>query len=364
MRPQLTVRQVCFFIIAFLPVTKLFMVSSVIASFAKQDMWISVLINSLIDVATITAITFACQKAKTDFFGLLEMNFGKVGKNIILGFYLVFFLMKSILPINEQKEYVELTLYITSPSLLTFLPFFACAFFLCMKELRTVGRLADVIWIITLIGIILLFGLTTTNADVSALLPVGVNGISNILRGSYSSYAWYGDAAYVLFFIGNFKWEKRARLKILLSYGLVAVISVSFSVCFYSIFTSIAFRQRFALTEISKYATVINSIGRFDYIAIMLILFSDIISISLPIFFANAILQEIAPIKYRWIYPLTIILVIFLIVTAFSEYFYSIETFILTYGNAYFILLANVVPLFSALLVKNKKEKLYATSTR
>ena len=113
--------------------------------------------------------------------------------------------------------------------------------------------------------------------DLGTILPVGANGFKNIANGAYSSLTWFGDAVYALFFIGEFKFSKKDGLKIFISYLISAVILIAFMIIFYSIFTSISYRQRFALTEISKYTTVINNIGRFDYVGIMMLLFSNLL---------------------------------------------------------------------------------------
>ena len=363
MFPQLKTRQVCFFIIAFVPVTKLFIMSSVLAGFAKEDMWISALFNVLIDLITLAFVLKACRNAKTDFITLLEDNLGKTGKNVVLAIYFFYFLLKGIVPINEQKDYVEMTLYMTQPNLLTFLPVLICSFYLCLKELRTIGRISDITWLITIVGFVLLLSLSVANADFSAILPIGANGINNVLKGSFSVLNWFGDIPYIMFFIGKFKYEKNSTGKILLSYAIAGVMVIFFTIIFYGVFTSIAFRQQFALTEISKYSTVINSIGRFDYIAILMLLFSNVFALSLPIYFASKMLQGIFPIKQRWIFPLVLTVIYASVLMFLSEYFYSIEKFISTFGNAYFLILGNVLPCFTVLL-KNKENKLYAVPSR
>lgn len=356
MFPQLKSRQICFFILAFVPITKLFMMSSIVAGFAKEDMWISILFNVLLDVITLSFVCYACKNAKSDFITILEDNLGKAGKNIVLAIYCVYFLLKAIVPINEQKDYVELTLYMTQPNLLTFLPILVVSFFLCLKELRTVGRISDVAWIFSTLGLIVLIALSISNADFSAMLPVGASGIENIFKGSYSAFTWFGDIAYILFFIGKFTYQKRDSVKIICSYLISGIMIILFSLIFYGIFTSIAHRQQFALTEISKYSTVINSIGRFDYIAILMILFVNIFAISLPIYFANKMLYGIFPIKQKWIFPLAITSLYAIILLFFGEYFYSIEKFIFGYGNAMFLIIGNILPMF-AVLLKNKEDR-------
>ncbi len=355
MKYQLKTRQICLFFIAFMPVGKFFILPSILAKNANEDMWISVLISILLDFATLSAILFTCQKTKTDFYGLLKLNFGTVGTKIILGFYLVFFLFKAIIPINEQQNYIELTLYETMPNLLDFTPFFLVAFFLCLKKIRIGGRCADIIWIISSIGITMLFALCISNCDFGAILPIGANGFTKILKGSYSSGIWFGDCVYVLFFIGQFECKNKDAIKILTSYLIAAAVVIVFMILFYCIFTSVAHRQIFALTETFKFSTVINNIGRFDYIGIICVLFSGVFSLVLPLYFATEILKKICDFKRVWIPALIINAAMLLIIVFLREYFSGITRFLLRYGNAFFIFFSNILPLFTIFLRKERK---------
>lgn len=354
---NLKTRQICLFFIAFLPVSKLFSLPSVIAGVANEDMWISSVINVLLDIATLLALTFVCQKTNTDFYGLLEMNFGKIATKIILGFYFVMFMAKAIIPITRQKNFVDLTLYETLPSVLNFLPFFAVSFYLCVKGIRVLGRCADVLWFCSVIGISLIFALSISNCDFTAVMPMGANGIKNIATGAYNSFNWFGDCVYLMFFIGRFKYEKHDRTKIILSYMLPALSVVFFMVLFYGVFTSISNRQIFALTEISKYTVVINNLGRFDYLGIICILFSNFFALSLPLYFAADILKKICGFEKARISALIVNGFMVLFILIFSEYFASIENFLQTYGNAYFFIFANVLPIATLFLKKEKKNE-------
>ncbi len=355
MTKQLRTRQVCLFFLAMLPVTKIFLLPSLLAENARQDMWISALVNLFLDLFTLWAVARAYKNCSTDFFGVLENNFGKIGSKFVLFIYVIFFMLKAILPINEQKDYVESTLYITMPSLFTFLPFFLVTFYLCLKKLNAIGRVSDVLFLGTLIGLILILALAIPNADLQSFLPLGVTGAKSVLTASYKGLNWFGDCVYFLFFIGNFTKEKNAERNILLSYLASCLLSVLFLFLFYATFSSIAFRQRFALTEIAKYTTIINNIGRFDYIGIFLLLFSYIFSASLPIYFANLVMQKIFPMEKKWIYPLILCSIIIFILIFFGEYFASIEKFIITYGGILFLICGNIFPLVSIFFRKEKK---------
>ena len=193
-------------------------------------------------------------------------------------------------------------------------------------------------------------------------MPIGANGLTNILKGSYKGLNWFGDACYLMFFIGEFDTQKKAGTKIIISYLINIVIITLFAISFYGVFSSIASKQKFSLTEAVKYDNAINFTGRFDYFGIVLILFSNFFAMILPLFFACKILDRIFEVKYKWISALIVVAFSFTVVILFSDYFASIENFIINYASGYFLVLGNVLPALSPLLLlKNKqyKEKEY-----
>ena len=353
---QLKTRQICLFFIAFLPVTKIFMLPSILAGYAGTDMWLACLINVISDGIAVLCVLYTCRRADTDFFGLLKLNFGKTGSRIILGFYTAYFMLKAILPINEQKDFIEITLYETLPNILTFLPFFMIAFYLATKKIRVLGRCADILWTLTSLGILLLFALSVSNADFEAMLPFAKSGIGNIVKAGYSGLTWFGDGAYLMFMIGQFSIKKKDSLKIFFSFLLSSLAVVFFMILFYCIFTAIAHRQIFALTEIAKYSTVINNIGRFDYVGIFFILFSCVFSLSLPLYFAAISLKEITGLKKDWIPAAIINGIMLLLIIIFYEFFASIQSFVLSYGGIFFFVFGNLLPVLTIFLKKEKKQ--------
>lgn len=361
----LKTRQVALFFIAFTPLIKLFTMPSLISGIANNDGWISITFNLALEFLTIGLILLALRNYDGDFYSFLKENFGdKVAKGILV-LYAIYFLIKSILPICEQKDYIELTLYQTSSNPLIFLPFLIISFYLSIKKLRVIGRIADATFLITLIGYFVLIGLSVSNADYASVLPLAVHPVKEILTGAISSFTWFGDGVYLLFFMGNFKFNKGDGKKILLAYLVSAVLVLFFFIVFYGTFTSISFRQRFALTEISKYSTVINSVGRFDYIAIFCILVSNIFSTAMPLYFCAFCLNQAFPIKKRCIYSIISHAVIFVIITFFREYFFTVEKLSENVLSFIYPVFSYLVPiLVSARLIfkGNKKELSYEKS--
>lgn len=357
---QLRTRQICFFFLAFLPVIKIFMMPSIVSKIANEDGWLSVSLALFLDFLTLATLVFTFRKNDTDFFTVLEDFFGKNVSKIIMVIYAVFFFIKALLPISEQRDFIDLTLYPVLSVPITFIPFFFVLFYLCTKKLRVFGRLSDAIWLISIIGFVLILALSLTNVDFSAILPIGASGIKNVVRGTFSISNWFGDALYFMFFIGEYQHKKGDGKKILLSYALSALLVIAFVIVFYCTFTSIAFRQRFALTEISKYTTVIYNLGRFDYIAIFLILFSSVIALSIPLYFSNRLLKKAFNVKKEWPFALGICLLILIFFTFFNEYLASFEYFATNVFGYFCLVLGKIFPILLCIIkgVKNAKKRL------
>ncbi len=358
MEKQLKTRQICLFFIAFIPITKLFAMPSILASISGNDLWLSALINVILDVITLIVLISVSKKTDKTFFQMLSSVFGNTGAKIISLFYVVYFLFKSAFPIMEQKDYINATLYITMPSALYFLPFFSVALYLCSKKMRILGRLADVLFAFTISGYVLLIALSIGNTDFGSILPIGSRKITEIAKGAYSSLAWFGDSVYFLFFIGNFKHHKGDGIKIIGSYLINAIMILFFLIVFYGVFNFIAFRQRFALTDIAKYTSVISNTGRFDYLASVSLLFSYIISIALPLFFSTKLLEEVFSLKSPLLPSIISVGISFVLIIVFARYYYSIERFMTGTAGILLLLFANVFPLLFVFFKDKEKETL------
>lgn len=351
-------RQICLFFIAFAPAIKFFMLPSVTASVADRDEWLCCIANILLDFITLAILIKACRNSRTDFFGLCEKNLGKTGARVVYLLFAAYLVIKAYVPISEQRDYVELTLYTTLPSVLNFTPFMLLTFYLAQKKLRIVGRLADIVWFLAVTGYLLMFAVSIPNVSPEMLLPIGKTPSSKLIKGCFYSLNWFGDCVYYLFFIGRYEHKKGDTAKILCSYLSAAFTVLLFVTIFYGTFSSIAFRQRYALTEMSKYSTVINNVGRFDYLAIFSLLLAAAFSAAFPLYFANSLITKAIPFKNKKL----ITVIFFAIYTAFligaKEYNASIESFAREYGGYLFLFFGNIFPLLIAFFSVKEGKKI------
>ena len=92
-------RQTALFFLSVVPFTKMFTLPCLIAGISQQDMWISAILNVVLDLITLVIVLNACKNADTDFFGLIENLFGKKGGKVVLILYALYFLLKVFIPI-------------------------------------------------------------------------------------------------------------------------------------------------------------------------------------------------------------------------------------------------------------------------
>ena len=117
---QLRVRQICLFFLAFTCINKLFTLPSTIASVSFNDLWLSTLLNVLLDGTSIFLMLILSKNTDKNIYEILEDLMGKIGAKIVCALYSICFFIKSLIPIIEHKEYIDLTLYISSPSSIYF----------------------------------------------------------------------------------------------------------------------------------------------------------------------------------------------------------------------------------------------------
>lgn len=292
-------RQIAFLFFVLFPISKVLVLPSILVNLVDRDLYISAFISFMFNFL-ILALIFICIKrnGNTDFFTLLKDNFGQKVAKILFFIYALFFMIKPMFLVVEQRAYVETMLYETVSSVWNMLPFFAVSIYFSLKSFTTFGRAMDFAFFLFLITYVIIISLSVPNASFSSLLPVGRTG-RDIAKTSLMTTFYFTDTVYMLFFMGKFENKKRSGLKIMGSYLIMSIMICFFLMNFYGVFQSLASKQLFAITKISKFSLSLSVTGRIDYFAIFLYLFNAIIAISLPIFLSTELLCQVFNFKKR-----------------------------------------------------------------
>lgn len=279
---KISARQIYFYLGAVAPVGKLMLMPTQLAYFSKNDLLFPAVMNYLLQAgAVFLALLFASNNRT--FYNAVADTLGKTTAKIVTCILALFFLYASVLPLLEQKLYVQKTLYDTLPSAVTFFPFFLLSAYLCAKPLSSLGRLWDVLLPVSVVGYIGIMSLSVSKADFGALMPVGISGANGIFGGFAYSMSWFFDSALLLALAGRFEYRKGMAWKGMLCYFGGGLAIVFFLAVFYGVYSEIALHQTFAFSEISKYFSGITVLGRIDYFFSFALVFVILFYGSLPL---------------------------------------------------------------------------------
>lgn len=353
----LKLRQVCFILAIFMPISKMVFLPSTISYYAKNDILISAIINIVVQAFIIFIIMLAVKKSDTaTFYDRLNYTFGKVTAKIMYFIYSAFFIFCLIVPLLEHKSFVQSIFYETSPALLTFLPFFAVSYYASVKGMKTMGRIGDICLFIFALAFPIIIALSFGQAEFTRLMPVLGNPINKTIQGSLYTSCWYFDTAFLLFFMGHFKSEKHSTTKVMISYAVGALCTLLFLAVFYGIFSDLSVREIFGLSKMTKYYTALSSVGRADFIVIYMITIIMIFFLSMIAGLSSFSLQKTFNFKKKYISAIIINGVLVLIMLLLNVKYYSALKLITQGFYPVFILFQFIIPFFVVFLKVKKDE--------
>lgn len=354
---SIKVRQICFLYLAFVPVTKISLYPCILSRYVGERLWLACILGFAFNLAIIGAALYLNEKHKgKPIYEILINSIGKTGAKIVFAIFAVFFLLKAVLPLIEQKTYIESTLYELMPSSFIFYPFFALSVFVCLKGLKIFGRIGDLAVFVTAVGLLLALFITVPVGDFTNLLPLLQKPDYNLINGVFRTILWHSDGIYMFMFLGHFNAEKNYKKKIVFSFVGTAAASVIFVCAYYAIYGPIAASQNFALPSMTVFGVSGTNVGRFDFMAIFLLLFSQVFATIFPIFSSVKCLERVFGCKSAAL-PTAVVNAVMLAITAFFEKKLFTVLDLTTNVLSYFFLFVSVaVTLFLVILPRRKNE--------
>ncbi len=264
MKDEISVRQICFILIAYNAVLKLIIYPSSAAAISGNDLIFPALFDLAVQTVIIWAVAYLCSRTDKTFFGLLENTFNRATAKVVYALFALYFLFAAIVPMNEQQLLVHASFYDTVPSLYIFLPFFFFSIYTGAKGFTNAGRCADICLPIFLFCITALAVMSVGEGDYTNLLPVFSQPFSKIAGGVPASLFRYTDSAFMLMFMGRFKYKKGDAAKLTLSYAAGGLAVIAFIAVFYSVYGALTPSRAFLLNDISAFFPAIGYVGRID----------------------------------------------------------------------------------------------------
>jgi hypothetical protein len=350
MENKLKTRQVCFILIAYNVATKLIMYPTFAAYSCGNALIFPPLFNIILQTAIIWLISFLSSKTQKTFYELLSDSLGKIAAKVVYAFFALYFVVSAILPLSEQQLFVHGVFYETIPSILVFLPFYIFAIYAGSKKFANVGRCADVCMPIFALSLTLIFIMSIGECRFDALLPILKGQTKSVFQTSLSSITRFSDSAFLLLFLGNYKYNKGDCAKITLSYAFGGIIILLFMTMFYAIYGPLAAAQPYAIAKMGLFFSAINLLGRVDLFAIyaldIVMLFAYVLNIQAAAYCLKKIIgADIYP-----IYSIIINVVLLAVCFIFNNNFMGVSNFTYNYFWAFAVIFAYLLPLSCVLL--------------
>lgn len=352
---KISCRQICFIMLIYTAVSKFILYPTQLSFSTGRDLLFSALFNFLIQGVIVWSVSFLCSKTDKTFFELLKDTFGNIVARIIYGLFAAFFLLSALVPLFEQKVYVHDIFYDMLPSLLVFLPVFFFLIYAGTKSFKNIGRCADICLPLFLISMLLILVMSLHEIKFDNFLPM-FRQPKKIFSGSLASVFRFVEPAYLLMFVGRFKYKKGDAAKITLSYVGGAVFVIVVLAAFYGIYGGVAATRQFAISKISLFFPAIDLIGRVDLFALYILEVVMLFALALNIQLAIHCIEECTGYSNRTVLSVAVNAAFFIILIFCDNSFHAITMLFSKWMWIVFLIFANLIPL-ACWLLRKKDDK-------
>ena len=286
MSEKISVRQICFIMLIYTAVSKFITYPTQLSYTTGRDLLFSALLNFILQGVIIWAVSYLCSRTDKTFFQLISDTLGTVTARIVYGLFALFFMVCTLMPLLEQKVYVDAIFYDMLPSLLVFLTIFFFTVYASSRDFKNIGRCAEICLPIFLISMLFILVMSLHELKWDNFLPM-LKEPAKVLKSSLANTFRFCEPAFLLMFMGRFKYKKGDALKITLSYVGGALFVIAVLTAFYGIYGDMAESRSFAISKISLFFPAIDLIGRIDLMALYLLeiamLFALVLNIQLAV---------------------------------------------------------------------------------
>ncbi len=247
---------------------KLLIFPALMSSFSGNDTYISVTFALLIDLVFMVIILMV-MRAHPDlsFFEILEKGMGKVVAKIISFVLFLYFFIKVVLTIKETHNYLYELLFESFSWYYYIFPTLVLIFYMVKKGLRPLGRSAEFLFGVMVIGAIVSIFLPVKTIQLDNLLPILSDGLKPVFNCVFNTNFVFGDYFVLALFMGKVKYNKKSTGKILCYILLTDLAIIIFYMLFIAVFGNIAVTESLAVNNIPIFANKPSINGRLEWIA-------------------------------------------------------------------------------------------------
>lgn len=263
----LTSRQAIILVLVTIIATKFFILPINLAEGMKQNLLFIMPIFLSFEILLIIGLfKLSIKYEKLSFYEILEKSFGTIYAKIFFILLFALFLGKNIININETYGFFLNTLYEELSPLLYIIPFAILFFYSFIKGLNAIGRTVEILWKLILFGILSALIIGISNMDITNLLPLFNEPITDSLTSLQENIFWFGDYFIFLILFGDIRYEKKFIKNLSFALIICFILVLIFFIVYYCLFPYSSGLHHFAVSEVTQFAPTVSNFGRLDWI--------------------------------------------------------------------------------------------------
>lgn len=238
---------------------------------AGNSSYIALIFSFTLDLlALIMFLSIMKKEPDITFDRLLQETFGKVITKIIYVLLFVYFFWKSVVILKQAHNYFLEVLFDDINWVYFIAPLLTLLGYIAYKNVRTIARTVEMFFLLILIGISLSMLLSLDRIDIANLFPIMPNNSIEVLHSIARCSFSFGDFLLLTIFMGKIDFGKKSMKKIYIYIIGAIFFVVQFYLLFVAIFGDTAISQNLALSELSLSSTRPATIGRLDWMTIII----------------------------------------------------------------------------------------------
>jgi spore germination protein KB len=337
--------------------TSIISVPSIVAKYAKNDLWISPIFASVIGFATVY-IAYELHKLypKQTVIQFSEQIVGRFAGKMISLFILFFYLLATGHIVRGYSEFIVSSFLIKTPISVVMASMVLLCAFAVQGGIEVLGRIAQLFLPLFVIPLIISIVLLSPDFDVKNIFPILGEGMMPSLQGAVVPGGWYSEFFLIIFLLPFLTDMKKAR-----KYGVLTVLAVMVTLVLVNLTVLFVLgpttpSKDFPLMNAARYVSLADFFENLESVAMAIWIVGAFVKISV-FYYATALgtAQWLNLSDYRvviWPFAIIIIEIAFWSIPSSAEYTSYLITVLPFYGP----FVQTIIPLFLLMIAIVRKK--------
>ncbi|SFD64900.1 spore germination protein KB [Paenibacillus catalpae] len=284
---------------------------------SKQDAWISILLATLIALATtFVAVKLSLLYPEKTFIHSSQLILGRwLGRLVLLPYFVMWFSVTGVI-LREFADFVYITLFSSTPQWSIILIMLSAVVYATYTGgLRSIARSGEIIGPVSALGSILILVFSVKDWDWLRLLPVYSNsGFLPIVKGGMTPASFLAESFMVVMLVAFMKKPQRVMISTLSGVAAASIAILAMTMIVIMVFgPELPAKFIYPLYSIVSYISVMEFIQNVDVLIVLLWIISIFIKLSLYMFITSYGTAQLFHIKkwkrtIWWIAPIVFVI--------------------------------------------------------